>query len=67
MNARHPSATTVRELWKTKIYYLEILNGPQYTKAHTVRGPVKECTPGALSLLMSRMGCLGFHRLALYW
>lgn len=22
MNARHPLATTIRELWKTKIYYV---------------------------------------------
>ena len=37
MMARHPSAITMRKLWKNKVYYLQILEITWDTWGHAVR------------------------------
>lgn len=56
------SATTTKELGKNKFYYSHVLGGHT---AHQQRE--RKLRPGVLSLLGSRVACLGFLGFPLYW
>lgn len=73
-NARCTSATTVRELWKNKVYNSQVLRVHGMAKGHTARSlgrergvGEREQGPGALLLLGLRMACLGFSGFTLCW
>lgn len=61
MIASCTSATTIREIWKSKLYYSNILEGTQHTWEPHNMVTDWENGPGVLNLLGSSVGCLGFQ------